>query len=223
MLPLLAARPFAHRDRIELRPGGNTPHPLFNDSPYIGDLERSNRPLQRAFLNGKPTKVVLPGTYDLGGQVWNPAGRTAGAFFFSQGMNVHTTYATGFATSRGRLELLPFIPSAIDARGRVVGCTQAPDDPILASPTDASEMPRGVLWDHGRLFQLGPATGAWFGRSGEVRGYYEVDLAGKRVMGTPIRLTADPSLIRYRLFLWKAGRRTEGATVVDEPTPPKEP
>jgi hypothetical protein len=220
MLTAIAVLALAPRDLVELRPGGRRPHPLFNDDEYVGELNRSRRTCQTAYLNGRATKVVLPGTYDLDDQQWNRAGRTIGSFSYVAGMLHHEAYVTGFATSRGRLELLPFDPSAIDDAGRVVGVTIAPDDPLMADPNDVKLMPRGVLWDHGRLVQLGPATKVWFGPKREIRGYYEVDRSGKRVYGAPLILTVDPALVRYRTFVWSAGRRKELATVAAEPTVP---
>ena len=211
-----------HGDVVVLRQGGVHPHPRFYDPPQNAIYLGHRRPFLAAFLNGKRSGVTAPGEYELvpSGR-WNAHGRTFGYFLYVAGMNAREAHVVGYATSRGRLELLSFEPQAIDGGGRVVGARSVPSDPLFSDPYAPRLLPRGVLWSKGREVPLGLAERVWFGRDGSVRGYWAVDPSGRPLSESCARVSAMDEEPRYRAFSWVGGRRREDARVLA--APPKVP
>jgi hypothetical protein len=137
-------------------------------------IYRGNRkPFLTAYLNGHRTDVTIPGMYYLvPSEEWNSQGRTFGHFTYIDGMLHATGYHVGYTTSRGRLELLSFIPNAIDDRGRVAGVKQPPHDPRMSDPTDPKMEPVGMIWENGIEQKVGRADSLWFGADGSLQGLY---------------------------------------------------
>ena len=110
-----------HVDKVELRHVGGRPRPPF----YIQDTTSSPKTV---FLNGRASRLVMPGYYALEIDGHNESGRVIGMFYAEPFWDQHPV---GFVSRGSRIDLLPFLPSHIDSGGRVVGTAS----PYLQIPT----------------------------------------------------------------------------------------